>query len=71
VSYAVESGARVSIALFNANGRLLDIVADEYRNSGRHSVRIDPAEAGNGMVVLRARIGNSAFSKKYFAGQRL
>jgi len=64
ISYALVQAGRVRLDLFNALGQRVSTLADEFQDSGRHSVRFNGASWPSGIYFYRLTVNNYSQTKK-------
>jgi tyrosinase len=58
ITYSVPERSHVRIAVYTITGRLVEILVDEVRETGLHTVRFDASRFASGLYVYRMQAGN-------------
>ncbi|MCX7785035.1 MAG: T9SS type A sorting domain-containing protein, partial [candidate division WOR-3 bacterium] len=53
INYTVSVAGRVSMKLYNASGRLIETLTDEYLNAGTYTTRLSAKSLANGIYFLK------------------
>jgi hypothetical protein len=64
VSYDLLSGSNVSVSLFDAYGKMIRRVSDEYQSAGNHQVLITGTNLSNGIYLVKVQTGSYSVMKK-------
>lgn len=64
ITYRLESAGRVKINIYDARGRLVRILSDEYQAAGKYSIAFDASDLASGAYFYTLRSGDFAATKK-------
>lgn len=64
VVFVLEQETKVSIDIFDANGKLLKVIANEFYTAGHHEVPFTRASMISGIYFVQVRTSNAAISNK-------
>lgn len=60
ISFSIPQSGKINLKLFDVSGRLVNILCNQYLESGRHEMDFDFSELRNGIyiVLLESTLGN-------------
>ena len=69
ISFSIAQSAKVSLKVFDMNGRLVTTLANEQMQSGSHEIKWNVSDANgksipSGIYLLRMEAGNYSETKK-------
>ncbi len=64
ISYQIPKDGQVTIKVFDALGRGIKTLVDEFKSSGQYSVRFDASRLASGIYFYSIRSGNYNAVKK-------
>uniref|UniRef100_A0A7C4THR7 T9SS type A sorting domain-containing protein n=1 Tax=candidate division WOR-3 bacterium TaxID=2052148 RepID=A0A7C4THR7_UNCW3 len=64
ISYTLPRSGDVVVSLYGADGRLVRVIEDGYRNAGSYQVRIDTRELTSGAYLVVLKAGNQQITGK-------
>jgi hypothetical protein len=63
LSYVVENAGRVSVVVFDATGRLVEVVSDVIHQPGEYTITLDNQELAAGVYVLYVKTPDRQYSR--------
>jgi len=60
LSYQLETNSMVSVSLVSADGKHIQLVRDEFRNSGKNTLRINTSQLVKGIYLCRLETNSGA-----------
>jgi hypothetical protein len=64
IVYTVSENSRVSVCVYNMNGRMVDELVNELKIPGEYEVSFDASELMNGVYIVRMKTGNVVTDSK-------
>jgi hypothetical protein len=64
ISFALPKAGKVTLTVFDVNGRLVSTLVDGYRNAGVHEVTFDGSNLSSGIYLYRLETGQFTVSGK-------
>ncbi len=64
IGYSVVTSGRVSLSLFDANGKETGIILDEYQNEGFHEIEFDKGDLPAGIYPIRLIQGSHIITNR-------
>ena len=64
ISYNLPADGIVSIKLFNIFGEEVNVIEDEFKRAGNHSIKFDAKGLASGIYFYRLRFNNYSATKK-------
>ncbi|MFZ4619340.1 MAG: T9SS type A sorting domain-containing protein [Bacteroidota bacterium] len=64
IRYLIPMSSHVTLKVFDALGRTVSILADEWRDAGEYSVRFDATSMASGVYVYQINAGNYSAVKR-------
>ncbi|MBU0517954.1 T9SS type A sorting domain-containing protein [bacterium] len=64
ISFTLELGSNVELAVFDVSGREVARLVDGYRNAGSHEVNFDASHLSSGVYIYRLSTGTQTLSGK-------
>lgn len=64
IQYSLAEAGRVSISLYDMNGKLVKVLINGLRESGTHSLRFNSATLSNGIYFYKMQSGNFSAVRK-------
>ena len=66
IKYIVANGNNTTIAIYDVQGnKILDIVNNEYKNSGTYEFEFDASKLANGVYAVQIQIGDAIIVKEF------
>ncbi|HEX2869007.1 MAG TPA: T9SS type A sorting domain-containing protein [Ignavibacteriales bacterium] len=65
IDYSIKAAGNVKLSVFDALGKRIAIVVDEYKPAGSYSVRFDGRSLPSGVYLYRLESGGYNLSKKF------
>ena len=59
----------VKLSVYDLNGRLVDVLADQNMPEGHHEIDWTPEDSGSGMFILRMETANTVLTKRIMRTQ--
>jgi hypothetical protein len=63
IEYGLPEATDVTVAVYDATGRLASVLADGHRPAGRHIATWDASRVGSGMYFVRMQAGKRSFTR--------
>jgi len=63
-SFSLPAAGKVSLKIFDMNGRLINAVAEKVFAAGEHQLKWDATNVRAGIYILKMQAGNYAETKK-------
>ncbi|MGE5410011.1 MAG: T9SS type A sorting domain-containing protein, partial [Clostridiales bacterium] len=65
INYFIKSDGRVRLIVYDALGKVVTSVVDEYQTAGSYSVRFDGSRLPSGVYIYRLESGGYSTAKKF------
>jgi VWFA-related protein len=64
ISFAVPDAGRITLIIYDVNGRRVETLVDGWREAGIHDVTFDASELASGVYLYRLKAGSHIATKK-------
>lgn len=65
INYFLKKAGNVKLTVFDALGKIVSVVVDEYKPAGNYSVKFDASSLPSGMYIYRLEAGEYTASRKF------
>ncbi|MFY0683292.1 MAG: T9SS type A sorting domain-containing protein [Balneola sp.] len=64
ISYSLQSPGNVNVQIFDITGRLVQVLVNERKTAGEHSVSFDASNLASGLYIYRLQTAGKIMTKK-------
>lgn len=64
IPFTLADDSHVTVSIYDAAGRLVTELVDDYLSAGDHQARWDAADAASGVYICRLTAGNTVYARK-------
>ncbi len=65
ISFVISKRSQINIKIFDVNGRMIEVVANEIRSAGRHEIIYHADHLASGIYLYRLQVGNRTSTRKF------